>query len=147
MLRAAGAVSTSSSPEPAEIRVPKTCSPSPRNVCASLLPTVSVLSVLEYSVPLLLAVAVFWLAWRAVNMPTFADFLIATEAEMNKVSWTTRHRLFQDTVVVLVTMVLMAVFLFLVDIAWARLLSSRPIGVLKVSDQKEKPKKESDLKW
>ena len=31
------------------------------------------------------------------------DFLIATEAEMNKVSWTTRKRLVKDTIVVLVT--------------------------------------------
>ncbi len=32
-----------------------------------------------------------WLAWRVVNVPSFADFLIATEAELNKVSWTTRR--------------------------------------------------------
>ena len=49
-----------------------------------------------------------WRAWRGmVNFPAFADFLIATEAEMNKVSWTTRKRLVQDTIVVLTTVVLM----------------------------------------
>src|SRR5215208_6677182 len=31
-----------------------------------------------------------WVAYRLVNMPNFADFLIAVEAEMNKVSWPTR---------------------------------------------------------
>ena len=36
-----------------------------------------------------LAVGV-WVAFRVVNMPRFADFLIAVEAEMNKVSWPTR---------------------------------------------------------
>ena len=28
-----------------------------------------------------------WFSFRLVNMPPFADFLIAVEAEMNKVSW------------------------------------------------------------
>src|SRR3712207_7334919 len=42
--------------------------------------------------PILLGGLLVWFAWRVVNMPTFADFLIATEAEMNKVSWTSRDR-------------------------------------------------------
>lgn len=103
----------------------------------------------KYTLPLLFLVASIWLAWRIVNLPSFADFLIATEAEMNKVSWTTRRRLFQDTIVVLVTMVLMAVFLFVVDIAWASILSWKPIGVLQVQD-KDKAKVQKnlqDLKW
>jgi preprotein translocase SecE subunit len=99
------------------------------------LPSLSVLSVLEYSVPLLLAVAVFWVAWRAVNMPTFADFLIATEAEMNKVSWSSRRRLVQDTIVVLVTCALLTAFLLVVDLFWGWLLSQRFIGVLPPSSQ------------
>ena len=37
-----------------------------------------------------------WLAFRLVNMPAFADFLIAVEAEMNKVSWPTRGELFRS---------------------------------------------------
>src|ERR1043166_2366629 len=47
--------------------------------------------------PIVLGVLLMWVAWRVVNIPAFADFLIATEAEMNKVSWTTRKRLGQDT--------------------------------------------------
>lgn len=90
----------------------------------TLLPSV------QYTVPLLLLVGSLWLAWRAVNMPAFADFLIATEAELNKVSWTTQKKLVQDTIVVLVTVVLMAVFLFGMDQVWRVVLSSRPIGVL-----------------
>ena len=35
----------------------------------------------------LLAVVGLWAAYRVVNLPAFADFLIAVEAEMNKVSW------------------------------------------------------------
>ncbi|HET6576203.1 MAG TPA: preprotein translocase subunit SecE [Fimbriiglobus sp.] len=84
----------------------------------------------EYSVPLLLAVLVFWLSWRAVNMPTFADFLVATEAEMNKVSWSSRRRLVQDTIVVLVTCLLLTAFLLVVDLFWGWLLSRSFIGVL-----------------
>jgi preprotein translocase SecE subunit len=79
-----------------------------------------------------------WLSWRVVNMPVFADFLIATEAELNKVSWTTQRRLVQDTIVVLVTVVLLAGYLFAWDQGWRVLLSWRPIGVIQVQeDQKE----------
>ena len=64
---------------------------------------VAVLSSKEITVPILIALFTGWFAWRLVNVPTFADFLIATEAEMNKVSWSTRRRLMQDTIVVLIT--------------------------------------------
>ncbi len=84
--------------------------------------SLTLLPAIQYTVPLLLIAAALWFAWRAVNMPAFADFLIATEAEMNKVSWTTQKRLYQDTVVVLVTVFLMAVFLFAVDWAWKEIL-------------------------
>jgi preprotein translocase SecE subunit len=83
-----------------------------------------VLSAIQYSAPLLIAAAVFWLSWRAVNVPAFADFLIATEAEMNKVSWSSRKRLFQDTVVVLVTTFLLTAFLLVTDLFWGWLLST-----------------------
>ena len=79
---------------------------------------------IQYTVPLLLAAATFWLAWRAVNMPVFADFLIATEAEMNKVSWSSRKRLVQDTIVVLVTTLLLTGFLLLTDLFWGWLLTA-----------------------
>lgn len=85
---------------------------------------VTPLTDIQFTIPLLLAAATFWLAWRAVNVPTFADFLIATEAEMNKVSWSNRKRLVQDTVVVLVTVVLMTLFLLFVDMFWGWLLST-----------------------
>ncbi|MFL5342025.1 MAG: preprotein translocase subunit SecE [Gemmataceae bacterium] len=73
---------------------------------------------LRYSLPLVLGAAAVWLSWRAVNFPTFADFLIATEAEMNKVSWTNRKRLVQDTIVVLVTVLLFTIFLLTIDQMW-----------------------------
>jgi preprotein translocase SecE subunit len=86
----------------------------------------------RFTVPLILALAALWLAWRVVNFAPFADFLIATEAEMNKVSWTTRKRLVQDTIVVLTTVILLTLFLFVIDILWGWILSSPYIGVLRV---------------
>ena len=50
--------------------------------------------------------------------------MIATEAEMNKVSWTSKDDLIRATTVVLTTVVLMAVFLFLVDTLWTFILAN-----------------------
>jgi len=103
--------------------------------------SVTLLPSIQFTVPLLLLAASIWFAWRVVNLPVFADFLIATEAELNKVSWTTQRRLIQDTIVVLVTVVVMAVFLFGMDYAWKIMLSWKPIGVLhipKADDSKAK---------
>jgi preprotein translocase SecE subunit len=97
--------------------------------------------------PILLALLLMWLAWRVVNVPAFADFLIATEAEMNKVSWTSRKRLMQDTVVVLTTMILMTLFLFIVDIIWIKVLSSDWIWVLQVDTMEERQKLEREAQW
>ncbi|QDU20313.1 preprotein translocase subunit SecE [Urbifossiella limnaea] len=88
------------------------------------------LSDAKITIPLLICVLTAWVAYRAVNMPAFAEFLIATEAEMNKVSWSSRKRLAADTVVVLVCTIFMALFLLFVDLFWGWLLSSGPVGVL-----------------
>jgi preprotein translocase SecE subunit len=90
--------------------------------------TLTLLPHMKYTVPLLLALLTLWVGWRGVNVPMFADFLIATEAELNKVSWTTRKRLYQDTIVVLTTVVLMAVFLLAADFVWSWTLTR--LGVL-----------------
>jgi preprotein translocase SecE subunit len=92
----------------------------------------------RFTIPLLLAAASLWFAYRVVNFPTFADFLIATEAELNKVSWTSRKRLVQDTIVVLTTVVLMTIFLFVIDILWGFLLSR--VGVLQSDSGENQPK-------
>jgi len=115
----------------------------PRYSSITLLPS------LQFTVPLLLLAGSLWLAWRVVNMPTFADFLIATEAELNKVSWTTQRKLIQDTIVVLVTVVLMGVFLFGMDLAWKQVLSWRPVGVLYIPppDETTKNQKMEAKRW
>lgn len=110
--------------------------------------TLTLLPSLQFTLPLLLLAASIWLAWRIVNLPVFADFLIATEAELNKVSWTTKKRLYQDTLVVLSTVILMAAFLFGMDQAWRVVLSWRPIGVLQFpEDQAEQNQSVEEKPW
>jgi preprotein translocase subunit SecE len=82
----------------------------------------------RFGIPALFAAILGWVVFRIVHFPPFAEFLIATEAEMNKVSWTSKDDLIRATTVVLTTVVLMAVFLFLVDTLWTFIL--RLIGVL-----------------
>jgi preprotein translocase SecE subunit len=89
---------------------------------------ITILPDAQNTIPVLLAALTLWFAWRAVNIPSFAEFLIATEAEMNKVSWTPKKRLGQDTVVVLTTTLILTLFLLVVDLFWGWLLSS--VGVL-----------------
>jgi preprotein translocase subunit SecE len=83
----------------------------------------------NYGVPWILGIAGVWLSFRVVNMPRFADFLIAVEAEMSKVSWPTRKELFRGSVVVIVTIVVLAAVLYIFDFVWAFLLRLLGIGV------------------
>jgi len=110
--------------------------------------TVLVVNEAKFLIPMLLFLITLWIAFRAVNVPDFAEFLIATEAEMNKVSWSTRKRLFQDTVVVLLTTLIMTVFLLVVDLFWGWLLSRSTVGVLPSrSTSPEKGAQVKEAKW
>jgi preprotein translocase subunit SecE len=82
----------------------------------------------QFGVPALVLALGGWIAFRAVNLPRFADFLIAVEAELNKVSWPSRGELVRSTVVVLITIILLTVVLFAYDILWGLLL--RALGVV-----------------
>lgn len=66
---------------------------------------------------------------------------------MNKVSWTTRKRLFQDTIVVLVTVFLLTFFLFVIDLLWIRVLSFPAINVLQVDIRKAKQQQMEKTQW
>jgi len=70
---------------------------------------------LEYGVPALvfalIAVAAAWY----LNTPKVADFLIATESEMKKVSWSSKAEVLGSTMVVIVTVVLLALFIYVTD--------------------------------
>ena len=89
-------------------------------------------SAVFYGVPVLVGFVFAWLIYRLLQFPPFVDFLIATEAEMNKVSWTSKEDLKRATIVVLVTVAVMAIFLFGVDWIWSNLLQL--IGVLRFRD-------------
>ena len=64
-----------------------------------------------------------WLAFRTVNYPRFANFLIAVEGEMDKVSWSDQDYLKRATGVVLGTMLLLGTVLWAYDFFWFRLFS------------------------
>lgn len=89
------------------------------------------------TVPVLLGLGALWFVYRLVNWPRFADFLVATEAEMHKVSWATGKRLKQDTIVVLTTVVLMTVFLFSMDTIWSQVL--KWVGVIHTPGKQSAP--------
>jgi len=85
-----------------------------------------------YGVPTALGFVLAWVTYRLLQFPPFVDFLIATEAEMNKVSWTSKEDLKRATMVVLFTVAFMAIFLFGVDWLWSNLLQL--IHVLRFHD-------------
>jgi preprotein translocase subunit SecE len=88
----------------------------------------TVSSTLKLMLPLTLALIGWWVAFRVVNMPRFADFLIAVEAEMNKVSWPSRGELIRSSIVVLITIFALTIVLFGYDFAWGFLL--RFLGIV-----------------
>ena len=61
-----------------------------------------------------LSVLVLWL----VNKPSVADFMIAAEGEMKKVSWSSRKEIMVSTVVVILVVIVMAVLLGTTDIGF-----------------------------
>lgn len=59
-----------------------------------------------------------WCAFRLVNWASFADFLIAVEAEMKKVSWPGKQELWRASLVVIFVIFAMAILLFGFDVIW-----------------------------
>ncbi|TWT33132.1 preprotein translocase subunit SecE [Blastopirellula retiformator] len=73
---------------------------------------------LQVGLPALVVIAGFWIAYRVINWPVFADFLIAVEAEMNKVTWPTRAELIRASAVVILFVFALAAVLFAYDVFW-----------------------------
>ena len=84
---------------------------------------------LVYGLPAAILVLGLWIGFRVVCLPSFADFLIAVEAEMNKVSWPSRTELVRSSMVVIILMFGLATVLFTYDTVLYWLLSQ----VLKVT--------------
>jgi preprotein translocase SecE subunit len=75
---------------------------------------------------LLIAIVVFaaalWLAHHWLEKPKYADLLIETETELRKVTWPTGQEVFNSSLVVVVTVVLLMGFLAGADWLLARLI-------------------------
>ena len=75
-------------------------------------------SIMRFAAPLAILIGGIWAAFRMVHTARFADFLIAVEAEMNKVSWPSRTELVRSSMVVIFVIFAMAAVLFVYDIVW-----------------------------
>jgi preprotein translocase subunit SecE len=71
-----------------------------------------------YGMPGVLAVFGLWAAYRVVNLPVFADFLIAVEAEVNKVSWPSWSETWRWTLVVIIMIFAIGLLLWAFDFVW-----------------------------
>ena len=78
-------------------------------------------------IPTALVALGVWTGFRLVNWPRFADFLIAVEAEMNKVTWPGKDELVRAAFVVIFTIFFLAISLFVFDFIWQFVFST--IGV------------------
>lgn len=58
------------------------------------------------------------LIFYLVNKPVVADFMIAAEGEMKKVSWSSRKELVVSTFVVIMVVIIMAVLLGITDLSF-----------------------------
>jgi len=79
---------------------------------------------MRYALPGALLLVGWWISFRLMNLPSFADFLIAVEAEMNKVSWPTRGELFRSVLVVIFFIVFLVIVLAVYDVFWRFLLQN-----------------------
>lgn len=62
----------------------------------------------------LFAILSFFIYWL-LNKPVVADFLIAAEGEMKKVSWSSRKEITVSTFIVIVVVIMLAVLIGLTD--------------------------------
>jgi len=76
------------------------------------------MGVLRFLVPGLLFAAGAWLLFRLVNYPPFADFLIAVETEMTKVSWPSVDEVVRSSAVVIFLIFALAAILAAYDLFW-----------------------------
>ena len=77
----------------------------------------------RYSIVGVMILLGLWISFRVIQLPRFADFLIAVEAEMNKVSWPSKGELIRSTIVVIFVIFALAGVLFFFDLFWQWLFS------------------------
>ncbi len=85
-----------------------------------------------YGIPVLVAVGLaLFIYWVVYRRRTSSDFLIATEGEMKKVSWSSRREVVGATKVVIAFTLMMALLLGAVDFLF--MMFFQWVGVLKVA--------------
>jgi preprotein translocase subunit SecE len=88
------------------------------------------MGVVRFLLPAALVALGVWIAFRIVNIPVFAEFLIAVEAEMAKVSWPTGHEVYRASIVVIFLIFFLAALLAAFDFFWWFLLHPRELWSL-----------------
>jgi preprotein translocase subunit SecE len=79
-------------------------------------------------VPLAVFTGFGWLIYWLVNKPVVADFMIAAEGEMKKVSWSSRKEIVVSTTVVIFVVIAMSVLMAVTDVVFFRFFKA--IGIL-----------------
>lgn len=83
-----------------------------------------------HGIPILVGVALFTVTWWLVYAKrSTGDFMIATEGEMKKVSWSSRREVIGATKVVILFTILLVAVLFVIDVSFQTFFSW--INVLK----------------
>jgi len=82
----------------------------------------------QYLVPAFVGIGLAWFIYWVSNRPSVADFLIAAEGELKKVSWSTKQQVIASTMIVIFVVILMSVMLGFVDVAF-RLIFDNVIGL------------------
>jgi len=76
------------------------------------------LGIVRFAIPLLIGAAGVWLAYRLVNLPRFAEFLIGVESEMAKVSWPSLGEVARSSAVVIFMIFALSFILAAYDLFW-----------------------------
>jgi len=76
------------------------------------------LGVVRFLLPALLLAVGLWFVFRLVNLPRFADFLIAVESEMAKVSWPSGSEVARSSAVIIFLIFALAAILAAYDLFW-----------------------------
>ena len=71
-------------------------------------------------IPLSVVLICSYVLLRVVNSKKAADFMIATEGEMKKVSWSSKKEIIGSTKIVIATLLIMGVILFCVDLFFSK---------------------------
>ena len=71
---------------------------------------------IEIFVPIGVCAAFSLLVFWVVNHPKIADFMIAAEGEIKKVSWSSRKEITASTTVVVITVISLALLLLAADV-------------------------------